>query len=253
MMKFLSILTFLTFLAALTVRFFSHATVKELESYLPEENKKEEIFDVKNKKKSVQMLDALNDIIDEDQKIEKKEKVSKENTINKTKISYSYDHPQLRGHLRELNDAFYAQEDNFQKILSTQKKIREVKKKENLKILNIEDWSPQLILYFIIQEGDDIQDVNNYTLDAPIRDNDIPIDREEFEEYKKQSNSKEFLKRILEFKNIKKLQTENEREPDEEMKREIASEEENSSIDSDDEISSIDSENENQIDEDEDY
>lgn len=209
MIRFFSLLFFFTFVISLFVRIYSLTTVAELERNLSAPSEATNLFNL-SPDQTRQLLDSLGDVVDKSDAIPTKGNKSslllsgKSVTRQDILLENPYESiPELKEELGRLDQALSAQEDNFQTIRKIQKKMKKIKQRHELLNNNIEKWPPQLILYFMIEENNQLIEINEYSTSAT--KGSVYIDHDQYEEFKKIANSKEFLNKILEYKNIDSL------------------------------------------------
>jgi len=97
----------------------------------------------------------------------------------------------------ELEQAYLESSDNFEIISHLKDKIIKIKEAASMSINNLEEWDIETIYYLIIEERMTLEDINQ--LNSP---KDINLNENEWKTALTYSQSLDFKKRILEYKNI---------------------------------------------------
>lgn len=184
-MKKLSISTFGIFVFCLCLRTYSYISYKELEQKV---NSNEALLS-DDKKKTIALLNTLNDLTDSP--------IKPENNFREVSSDELKKQRKIDSLIISFIEGFYASRDNLTELRKIQKEIQKLNKETDTIGRPLSFLDLNLIYYFVIRENFEIRDFQK-----DIIFEDIGFNREKLEEIRKLSNSDEFKVAIFKFKNI---------------------------------------------------
>uniref|UniRef100_UPI003569A050 hypothetical protein n=1 Tax=Halobacteriovorax sp. TaxID=2020862 RepID=UPI003569A050 len=183
-MKKLSISTFWIFVLCLCLRTYSYLSYSELKDKV---QSSESLLN-DDKKKTIALLNTLNDLTQNKPKVDNFREVSSKDLES-----------QRRKESTVINfiEDFYASKENLAELSYHQKVIKNINKELNVENAPLEYLDIELLYYFVIRENFDLRDFQKIIIFE-----DLGFDREAMAKIRKFSVSKEFKIEILRFKNI---------------------------------------------------
>ncbi|GEM_PF-4113167 len=183
-MKKLSISTFWIFVLCLSLRTYSYLSYNELKDKV---NSGESLLN-DDKKKTIALLNTLNDLT---------KTVPKANNFREVSSEDLDSQKQKDSTIINFIEDFYASKDNLEELAYHQKVIKKINKKLDTPNAPLEYLDIELLYYFVIRENFDLRDFQKNIIFE-----DLGFDRETMAKIRRYSTSQDFRLEILRFKNI---------------------------------------------------